>query len=386
MPPGNHRLDSLSDFSFDCPAAASDGESFTPLSRAADAPGHGPKRKEIFMRKALLILGVLAAWHLTPGRAPAWHDNGHMTIARIAYLGLDDGQKAQVARILKAHPHYAIFLSQDRPQDVPEIEWAFMRAATWADWVRPPWREGAPRTPEVMERVRKYHRGVWHYINLPFVPPGSKVEAPKNLPAPDWDRYGEPGNVLAALKKSMTILRAADMPDDAKAIYLCWLLHLAGDLHQPLHAAALVSEDYPEGDMGGNLFLVAPKEGAPAVNLHFYWDALLFNPESGYKDVEALSNSLMRDPKLQRDRLPELKANEFKDWAAESAQLARDVVYRGGKLAGVPRPKDKAELAKIQAPVLPEGYAQTANAVARRRMALAGYRIADKLREVLGKE
>ena len=338
------------------------------------------------MRKAVLLLAVSVAWCVAASRGIAWHDNGHMTVARIAYLGLDDRQKAQVAKLLKAHPHYALFLSQDRPPDVPEIEWAFMRAATWPDWVRPPWREGAPRTPEVMERVRKYHRGTWHYINLPFVPPGSKVPAPKHLPAKDYDRHGEPGNVLAALKKSMTILRAADMPDEAKAIYLCWLLHLAGDLHQPLHAAALVSEDYPKGDLGGNLFLVAPRKGASPVNLHFYWDALLFDEGAGSKDVEARSNELRRDPKLQRDQLPELKASDFKDWAEESSRLAQDVVYQGGKLAGLPRPKGKVDLTQLQAPVLPESYARAANEVARRRMALAGYRIADKLREALGNE
>jgi hypothetical protein len=187
-------------------------------------------------------------------------------------------------------------------------------------------------------------------------------------------------------KKSMTILWASDMPDEAKAIYLCWLLHLIGDLHQPLHAAALVSEDHPKGDQGGNLFLVSSKKGGPAVNLHFYWDALLFGQDAPYKDIEARSNELLRDPKLQRDQLPELKATDFRAWAEESARLAREVVYQGGKLAGAPRPKGKADLAQVQAPVLPDGYEQAAREVARRRMALAGYRIADRLREVLQKE
>jgi hypothetical protein len=338
------------------------------------------------MPKPVTLLGVLAAWLLAPGLASAWHEAGHMAVARIAYLNLDDGQKAQIARILKAHPHYTIYLTQDRPREVSEVEWAFLRAAVWPDWVRPPWRPKAPRTPDVWERVRKYNRPTWHYINLPFVPPGQNVPDPKHLPGKDYDSHGEPGNILAALKKSMTILWAADMPDEAKAIYLCWLLHLIGDLHQPLHAAALVSEDYPRGDQGGNLFLVSTKKGGPAVNLHFYWDALLFVEDAPYKHIEARSNELLRDPKLQRDQLPELKAADFKAWARESAQLAREVVYQGGKLAGVPRSKGKAALAQVEAPVLPDGYEQAATEVARRRMALAGYRIADRLREVLKKE
>ena len=67
------------------------------------------------MRKPVTLLAVAAAWLLAPGRAPAWHEAGHMTIARIAYLNLDDGQKAQIARILKAHPHLTgILVDQPR--------------------------------------------------------------------------------------------------------------------------------------------------------------------------------------------------------------------------------------------------------------------------------
>lgn len=32
-----------------------------------------------------------------------------------------------------------------------------------------------------------------------------------------------------------------------------YLLHLVGDLHQPLHCTTYVSAYFPNGDMGGNL-------------------------------------------------------------------------------------------------------------------------------------
>jgi hypothetical protein len=181
----------------------------------------------------------------------------------------------------------------------------------------------------------------------------------------------------------MTILWADDMPDEAKAIYLCWLLHLTGDLHQPLHAATLVTKRLPKGDMGGNLFLITPRKGGRVVNLHFYWDALLFSEGAGFKEIEARADELLRDPALQRDRLPELKEREFAGWAKESLQLSKDVVYRGGKLAGAVRGGFEARM-PADAPLLPEDYEGEAGAVARRRMALAGYRIADQLRRVLG--
>jgi hypothetical protein len=332
----------------------------------------------------MTLLATLGLWMLAPGQARAWHNAGHMTTARIGWQSLEDWQKSRIARILKAHPHYAVYLIRERPAEVPEIEWAFLRASLWPDWVRPFFQDKTGH-PDAKELTRKYNRGPWHYINLPVVPPGQKVLAPKSLPAADYDLHGEPGHVLTALKKCMTILWADDMPDEAKAIYLCWLLHLIGDLHQPLHAATLVSDQFPQGDMGGNLFLVTPKKGAAVVNLHFYWDALLFTEGAGFKEVESRAAELLRDPTLRRDKLPELKATDFESWAQESLQLSKDVVYRGGKLAGAAR-KGGGGRTVTEAPLLPEEYEQAASAVARRRMTLAGYRIADQLRRVLKKE
>ena len=83
------------------------------------------------------------------------------------------------------------------------------------------------------------------------------------------------------------MLRSADASDESRSIFLCWLLHLVGDLHQPLHTSTLISKQFPNGDLGGNLFLVSLKEGGPAVVLHTYWDALLFDKEAALKDIEA---------------------------------------------------------------------------------------------------
>lgn len=42
----------------------------------------------------------------------------------------------------------------------------------------------------------------------------------------------------------------------SKSLMLLILIHVVGDLHQPLHNAQLVSRDFPYGDKGGNLFKV----------------------------------------------------------------------------------------------------------------------------------
>ncbi len=49
------------------------------------------------------------------------------------------------------------------------------------------------------------------------------------------------------------------------------LVHMVGDIHQPLHTVSLFNASYPEGDRGGNSLTVYP-EGLPKTNLHSYWD------------------------------------------------------------------------------------------------------------------
>src|SRR5262245_17498070 len=87
---------------------------------------------------------VLVFTVLIPTRAPAWHKDGHMAVARIAWEKLTDGERAAAIKILKGHKqegldHFTIYLNKERPANiadsVSEIEWAFARAAAWPDWV-----------------------------------------------------------------------------------------------------------------------------------------------------------------------------------------------------------------------------------------------------------
>src|SRR5256885_1374953 len=88
------------------------------------------------MRTTILI--VTAAFLLSDFRvASAWNDTGHMTVALIAYRQLNDQQRQRVADILRKHPHYELYLSARRPPAASEDEWAFLRGATWSDFVRP---------------------------------------------------------------------------------------------------------------------------------------------------------------------------------------------------------------------------------------------------------
>ena len=90
---------------------------------------------------------VVLVCFVLPLPVSAWHKDGHMAIARIAWQKLSDKEQAQVTKILQAHihddiDHNKIFLLADRPinldPEISPIAWAFARAAAWPDWVRNP--------------------------------------------------------------------------------------------------------------------------------------------------------------------------------------------------------------------------------------------------------
>ena len=117
---------------------------------------------------------------------PGLEQRGHMVVARIAWKELKPEERAKVIDILKAHPHYDEFLKAERPANIPEDEWVFMRAATWADWVR-----GGPDS-------RKYNVPKRHFIDHPFVALGSSVKPPK------MDEENAVSGIIAGKKQVMT--------------------------------------------------------------------------------------------------------------------------------------------------------------------------------------
>jgi hypothetical protein len=327
------------------------------------------------MRTWVLFLAAAAAVILAPVRATAWNDAGHKTIALFAYRELDDGTRAKLIKILEKHPHYDIFLKKGQPQGVDRGEWLVMQAATWPDWVRP--KKKHPR-PE----IEKYHHGPWHYIDKPFVLPGEKKldEAALEPKAPHV--VSALGDCVAELKKPATTEQEAQ----ARAVTLCWLLHLVGDIHQPLHAAQLYSDQFPppEGDRGGNYFFVPNSKHIP--ELHAYWDSLL-GRDARSAAVDLVAEDLRHTRAFTRKALKKyLAKTAFAGWAAESHYYARKLAYLDGQLKGVsiaPAPDGRHEVGHV-APLTAD-YERNAVNAARRRGALAGHRLADQLTALFGK-
>jgi hypothetical protein len=299
------------------------------------------------MKKALSVVVLLAV--STP--AYSWNNTGHMVAARLAWQKLDADQRSKAIEILKKHPHYDEFLSADRPQGFTEEEWVFLRAATWSDWVRNHHKE-------------EYHHATWHYINYPFVPPGSKLDPADHQPQP-----GEQ-NVVRQLGVAARMVKEGNQED--QAVYLCWLLHLVGDVHQPLHATALFSEQFPDGDQGGNLAYVVLHDGANKTKLHPMWDGLLgksTSPSAIGRVVQQVNTMLEQNPDLIK---ADLQAHAtFESWAKESFESAKKNAYLNGRL---PLGVEDDDASDIE--VAPDDYARNAGRTARVQIAKAGARLA----------
>lgn len=350
------------------------------------------------LRSLVIGLGLVLA---SSSSVWAWNDLGHMTVAQIAFRQLSADERQAVVQILRQHPHIDTYFKKPEGLDIPEDEWLFLRAATWCDYVRPPKGFDPDQIP--MHPIYKFHRGTWHYINYPYQA-GQTVGA--QLPAPLTPSEGEDTDAVRQLNLTRDILKGTVTDDPGlpagvtaiqnKAVRLCWLFHLVGDLHQPLHATALVnSQLFPgpnHGDAGGNFIVVRTSATSSPVILHSYWDGVL-GYASGWRDgdnVQKMTNDVQRcrtlaelltHAALAPAMLPELQQHpKVVDWAEESYRQAVAVTYDGGHLQfAVKKDVDNGTVPEADVPLLPPLLQEKARATANKRVALAGYRLAMQL-------
>jgi len=281
--------------------------------------------------------------------AQAWSGAGHEVIAALAWSELPPEAKAKVTDLLKSHPDYgkweASFTAGSLSLDFPTF--VFMRASKWPDEIR---RQG-----------NKYDHPGWHYVDYPLKPPSFPMEP---APSPTDD-------VLYGIQQCERVLADTKASAEERAVYLSWLIHLVGDIHQPLHCCSLVTETYPAGDKGGNSFYVKPS--ARGISLHSFWDGLL---GTSSKSQAHANDAVEIQTEHPRKSLHELgKRKTPRDWSLDSRSLAIEQAYLRGELKGSTNKDD--------APPLPEGYTKAVKAVAERQAALAGFRLADEIKGFL---
>jgi S1/P1 nuclease len=285
----------------------------------------------------------------------AWSDTGHMAVAFVAYRNLNPVVRNRVDFLITLNPRFNIWRTMI-PRNTPagtRRAMLFMIAATWPDQIKgdgehvsdgpdggntPPSDGTADNNIGYTDRaMHKY----WHFIDLPFSTDGTPTVNPV---AP---------NALTQIAVFRSVL-ASTSPDALKSYDLVWLMHVVGDVHQPLHCAARFNQGTPRGDEGGNLVEVcSPQCG----RLHAFWDGILGTSNN--------PNVAMQVALRLAPAHPRLAANlNVSDWILDGLRVARLDVYRPpvGPGAG---PFN-----------LTPQYRNAARQIAQQRVALAGARLA----------
>lgn len=217
------------------------------------------------LRQLALVPLALAALLSTPDPAAAWGPTGHRVVGAIAQEHLTPAARQGVEQLL----------GRDSLAEV----------STWADFIRsdPDWRRADD----------------WHWVTLPE---GVSYDESEKNPR---------GDVLEALQRFEATLRDPQAPLQDRQEALKFLVHMVGDLHQPLHVGT-------GDDRGGNQVLVT-WFGEPS-NLHTVWDSEIIDSEElsftewvAFLDVSA-------------DERAAWQQGSYLDWAEESRAL-RGVVY-----------------------------------------------------------
>jgi S1/P1 Nuclease len=260
---------------------------------------------------------LIAALSLVPSPALAWGKTGHRVVAAIADTQLSGLARAQVEQILGPGE------SLDEAANWPDE----MRAAPGEFWQK-------TATP-------------WHYVTLSGM---------------IYDHAPPEGDALEALNRFSKTLQDPNASRADKQLALRFIVHLVGDLHQPLHVGKCC-------DRGGNDVKVS-WFGKPT-NLHAVWDSQLVDDEQlSFTELAA---------KLERHISPQDVVKWWdvnpRDWISESAEL-RDMVYPTSR--DLPKPVKGKEPKKGQS-VLPElsyNYVYKFTPVMERRLTQGGVRLA----------
>ncbi len=314
------------------------------------------------MRRLVSISLLTMALGIAASPARAWWDEGHMQIAYLAYKRLSDPVRGKADSLLKLNMDYAKWAAGAADDKTAKM-YAFVHAATWAADIKTKeygCTRDAVTSPTAGQNIGysdHYQHAYWHFKDIDFTPDGTP------LPAAD------PVDFVTQLKLMIAALpTSSGASDDVRSYDLVWILHLVGDAHQPLHAAARYTLQIPDGDAGGNAESVIPASGS-SMALHAYWDAIFGGYSSPYgaifdaDDKDGLSSVGVSQAQAQ--------IADPAVWAQESADLAKQYSYAPPISTG-------------KNPVLlTRDYETSAKNVARARAALAAARLANLIETAL---
>lgn len=200
-----------------------------------------------------------------------WGQNGHRTVGETAENHLTSRASRHIDRILDGH--------------------SLAKASTYADEIK-------------SDRSFDEYKS-WHYANVPFEQTYS--EADKN----------PGGDIVSGIQECIRQLKSGELKQEKEQFYLKMLIHLVGDLHQPLHFGL-------QEDKGANDFQVLWFK--KPTNLHSVWDTKMI--ETYNMSYTELTSNL---PELRRTEVNYIKSGTLLDWVEESRELTKKV-YKSAEI------------------------------------------------------
>ena len=234
----------------------------------------------------------------------AWGPQGHESIAELADTLLTPSAKEETRRLLSLEPG----------QTLKSI-------STWAD------------------EHRTKDNAKWHFINFP-----------RHTCTYEKERDCNDGEcAIEALDRKVSVLQNKAAPPEERLNALKFVVHIMGDIHQPLHAG------FPD-DKGGNQYPVQLEE--KSTNLHAFWDHDLVSRSDLSNEQfinQLIKTSLHKDP----------KNTAFTNAAQESCEVVHAPNFYPGH-------------------VVDKEYIDRFSPVLRERLSLAAQRLVNLLNQTLG--
>jgi hypothetical protein len=227
---------------------------------------------------------------------------GHKTIAAIATLRLSPRAELAVATILEGE--------------------TLMEASIWPDEIKQPsgrlWKTDEART---FNREHKDNKK-WHYVNFPV---GAKRYSASSV-------FAYPHDIVHTINGCIDVLEGREYEGLNQKDALRWLVHLVGDIHQPLHVVAgfydLSNPDKPKlesrtseidtatGDSGGNSLANGSS------NMHSMWDRTLVDAIFATSNPAELAAHVMANVNPDSFKTSGSHKSWAAKWAGDSMKVA----------------------------------------------------------------
>ncbi|KAL4441145.1 hypothetical protein ABPG74_002095 [Tetrahymena malaccensis] len=247
-----------------------------------------------------------------------FHDLPHMLILGIAKQVLIE-KDPEIIQIAEKY-----FDQFEEPHQKGQVQ--FEEHSIWSDDIKFLYKSGV-----------KYW-DTWHYID--------QIYNPTNYPININNQKESNSNAQAAFNQIKETFKNKNLIGKItvmKHIFLKHLVHLVGDIHQPLHTVSFFSQKFQNGDLGGNKQMVQLSDSKKN-NLHFYFDSGAFfytfddriHRPFNESFTDYFGNEVERLIKLYPRE--ELKINDedvqFDQWVAESYKISTEQIYTQIDLTG----------------------------------------------------